>query len=294
MEITTTNGLQNIGNTCFLNSGLQLLIHCSDLSRLISVFDSKQPIVRQYRELVKVYRKNDGKVFNPSGVKKVLGKTHKRFRHFDQEDTHEFIINLLDDLEEAAKKDDKEVAGLIAKLFDLQMEITIQSKESKEHSTKVDPVRFLCIPVITSKSRDIDLDACFQEFVQDEDLDDWETPTKKRERAVKHTRIIKYPRNLIFQLKRYSYGGRAYRGLGHKLDNAIDIPMEWISSTGNKFALHGFVHQSGGMGFGHYTYYGKVGDKWYFFNDQSVRPIDEDHAMRVAQHSYLMSYRKIS
>ena len=286
MEIDTTNGFSNLGNTCFMNSALQMLIHCRDLTRLLSVYESKDKIVRMYQNLLLIYGNQNGKVLNPISIRQALGVTHKKYIMGSQEDSHEFIIHLLDELEEAIKKEDERISNLISKLFDCNIETVISSVECNQRSTKTEPVRFLSVPV--AEGSYVTLNDCFEKFVEPEYMsDEWEAPDGNRYKANKITNIIKFPRNLIFQLKRYRY----MRG-GKKIDQDVDIPLKWTAPTGEVFDLRGFVLQSGGFSFGHYTYYGKVEDNWYMFNDSTVRQIDIMNIMTVAKSAYLICYRK--
>lgn len=280
------NGFSNLGNTCFMNSALQLLIHCRDLTRLLSVYKTASTVVGSYQKLLNHYGDQHGQVINPTGIRQSLGITYRRYMMGSQEDSHEFIIHLLDQLEEQIKKEDVKIANLISKLFDCKVETKITSIDGTQTSFKIDQVRFLSVPIPDGEH--ITLNDCFEKFIEPEILSDlWEAPDGKRYNAHKVSAIIKFPRNLIFQLKRYRYmkGGR-------KIDQDIEVPLVWMTPLGEMFDLRGFVLQSGGMSSGHYTYYGKVENNWFVFNDSTVRQITEKQALGVAKGAYLMSYRK--
>lgn len=289
MEISNHNGLYNIGNTCYMNSALQLLIHCSDLSSIVSSINySGEELIRNYHKFILEYSRTS-KSISPREIKDSVGSKFTMFRGFGQEDSHEFIINFLDMLEEEIKIILPKYKDIVSVLFDCVMETSIKSLESSEKSIKQEPVRFLSVPVYPNRKGEMSLDSCFAAFVQPEELKEWQTPSNKKERAVKKTRIMKYPRNLIFQLKRFSYQHQK----GQKITTLVDIPNEWSPSDAYKYQLKGFVHQSGSLTGGHYTAYIKIKGVWYHFDDSHVSKVQEKVALNIAKHSYLIYYEKI-
>ena len=48
-------GLANLGNTCYLNSGLQMIIQNKDLCNIISALANKSTILNEYNKLIKSY-----------------------------------------------------------------------------------------------------------------------------------------------------------------------------------------------------------------------------------------------
>ena len=284
-------GFHNLGNTCFMNSALQMLVHCQDLTTIMKRYNSRMPLAQSYYRLLHDYRKAT-RAIPPSAVKRAVGSEFATFRGFGQEDSHEFIINFLDMLEEEIKKDVPKHKKFISTLFDCQMEIVIKSRTSKQKSSKKEPVRFLQVPVHPGRKGQITLDSCFEGFVEPEELSDWEAPNGKKEKALKWTRITKFPRNLIFQLKRYSFS-RGRRG--QKIGTEVDVPLNWSPDATNDYILKGFVHQSGSLMGGHYTAYVRMNDdQWYHFNDSYVNRTSERQAMQVARHAYLLYYVRTS
>jgi len=106
------SGIRNIGNTCYMNAGLQCLLHLSDLRNYfskkewrneinkINPIGSKGAIVNAFsRMMVYLWGTNQG-VLSASEIKSVIGRGSPQFHGFEQEDSHEFLSVLLDGIHE--------------------------------------------------------------------------------------------------------------------------------------------------------------------------------------------------
>ena len=97
-------GLQNIGNTCYMNSALQCLIHCESLSKYFLELDlaavpSKKVILSAYIRLIQdMCRKQS--VISPNELKKAVSKKNTYFAGYHQHDSQEFLSFLLASLHE--------------------------------------------------------------------------------------------------------------------------------------------------------------------------------------------------
>lgn len=107
-------GLQNIGNTCYMNAALQALSNTIPLTRFflectaivqITAGDRKPCLSRTYMNLVKdVWVKKHGGYVTPSGILYGIRHFHAMFRGYHQHDTQEFLRNFMDQLHEELKQ----------------------------------------------------------------------------------------------------------------------------------------------------------------------------------------------
>lgn len=106
-------GLQNLGNTCYMNSGLQCLSHTIPLTeyildnRYLNDVNNNNPIgsknaelVTDYVELIKEMWYGTGSKVSPWGVKKAFGDFANQFVGFFQQDSQEMLGYLIDGVHE--------------------------------------------------------------------------------------------------------------------------------------------------------------------------------------------------
>jgi len=106
-------GLQNLGNTCFMNSGLQCVIATPTISnfflRLASnnvILDTKNNVdhhlqlTQNFGDLIQMIYSGKYSVLSPTSFKENLGKSHSQFKGTRQHDSQEFIALLLDSVHE--------------------------------------------------------------------------------------------------------------------------------------------------------------------------------------------------
>jgi ubiquitin C-terminal hydrolase len=103
-------GFDNLGNTCFMNTSLQCLIHTEPfMKRFFAEKDRvtgntsirPTPISKAIFDLGnEILKKSDGGKVSvaPSDFKRVFGSTHRIFAGYSQHDSQEFLRVLLDDI----------------------------------------------------------------------------------------------------------------------------------------------------------------------------------------------------
>jgi|APSaa5957512622_1039677.scaffolds.fasta_scaffold59668_1 ubiquitin C-terminal hydrolase len=294
MESNT--GLNNIGNTCYLNSGLQTLVHCGALSKLILDNKFDDPVLLTYQQFLNDYLTST-KTISPSAIKLMVGIKNKLFMSSGQQDTHEFLISLITILEEAFIKMNEQSDGnmfinnislneWISKLFDCNIYSIIKCSVCGYCSNTKEEHRFLSLSINDLSS----LDDCFQEYIKPEMLEEkWFCEKcKHKVNAVKSFMINSTPKYLYIHFKRFSYN---QKNKAKKIENEIYVPPVWKLNKSN-YILKGVVKQSGRINGGHYVSYVKNNDGWFYFNDSSVSKIDEESVLSHAKQSYIVLYGK--
>jgi ubiquitin C-terminal hydrolase len=120
-------GFINIGNTCYLNSGLQMLIQNKELCALVMKYSDKSPVLKTIGDFIMEYYSLDSKPIIPSEIKKIVEQKQEIFMGFGQQDSTEFIIYLLDIIDEEIKKIDSTSKG-IEPIFGIGFNVRIKCK----------------------------------------------------------------------------------------------------------------------------------------------------------------------
>ncbi|KAL3870503.1 hypothetical protein ACJMK2_038558, partial [Sinanodonta woodiana] len=104
-------GLQNLGNTCYMNAALQALSNCPPLTRFFLdcggfVNTEKNPMLsRSYKKLIsEMWHKKRPSYLVPSNVVNGVKVVHPMFRGYAQQDTQEFLRCFMDQLHEELKQ----------------------------------------------------------------------------------------------------------------------------------------------------------------------------------------------
>lgn len=104
-------GLENLGNTCYLNSALQCVLtletlnqffvsnsHLSDINT-INVLGTNGNLACAYGEFIKDYYTTNRRALEPTKILKIIAK-NPQFRGYNHQDSQEFLNYFLDKLHE--------------------------------------------------------------------------------------------------------------------------------------------------------------------------------------------------
>ncbi|XP_041349176.1 ubiquitin carboxyl-terminal hydrolase 32-like [Gigantopelta aegis] len=179
-------GLNNLGNTCFMNAALQCVsnstplteyfnggLHLFELNRT-NPLGMKGHIAQRYGELVKELWSGTTKTTAPLKFRWTIGKYAPRFNGFQQHDSQELLSFLLDglhedlnrvhdkpyvELKDSDMRPDEEVAreawdnhllrnqSVIVDLFHGQLKSKVKCQECGHVSVRFDPFTYLSLPL---------------------------------------------------------------------------------------------------------------------------------------------------
>lgn len=323
-------GINNLGNTCFMNAILQCLCHSpslvgycmrdSYLSDVNSASPSRGDLIKAFAEFVKLITDPKTTIaVSPYNLRREVQKYSRRFAGDNQQDAHEFLCYLLqglhDDVNRARGRSTSRIRGsendsisswlnyqarddsMILDLFGGQLKSTLKCTECNNESITYDPFLDLSLP-LPEGSRRATLNDCFNLFAQPEVLDGSDKPNcdvcKKKTKSTKRMQVQKFPKILVFHLKRFSS-----TRFGQKLNMLVDFPAKLgdmselaasvYISHGCNYKLFGVVDHEGSNNSGHYTAKCKnpKTNEWNNFNDRRVCKVD---GTLVSNNAYMLFY----
>ncbi|THH13632.1 hypothetical protein EW146_g6609 [Bondarzewia mesenterica] len=287
-NVTVGSGFTNVGNTCFLNSALQCLLHTPPLLRVLLGHNQSPDPCRvksgfcmpcALRAVMLEAHNRNGRPFVPNQVTTKLQTIAKHMRQGRQEDSHEFLRYAIDALQKSClagypQKLDPKLAETtwVHKLFGGKLRSRVTCRDCGYNSDTFDNILDLSVDIhgVTS------LKDALRKFVAVDYLkgsDKYKCEKcKRRVIAEKQFTVHDAPLALTVHLKRFSPLGRK---MGHliRYDERLSVaPFMSEDQFGPRYSLYGVIsHAGGGPNSGHYFAHVKAANgSWFEMNDDFV------------------------
>ncbi|GAA5853999.1 hypothetical protein JCM9279_003757 [Rhodotorula babjevae] len=307
-------GLQNLGNTCFLNSALQVLLHTPPLVRYLESQGHSSANCAMVQKkgfcmtcamklLVKQSFTPGKRSYAPNVVVKHLKGIARHFRLGRQEDSHEFLRFFVDAMAASAlagkspKLDQKiKETTFIHQLFGGRLRSRVHCLACEHNSDTYDSI--LDVSLDLAGGRANSLKDALENLVRKDKLTGQNKykceKCKKLVNAEKNFTIDEAPLVLTIHLKRFTPTGRK---LAYQLKYPEQLKLgPYMSSansdSGPSYRLYGLIlHSGSGPHSGHYTSYVRAADeRWYDMNDDFVSPVPGGKAPLGERNAYVLFY----
>ncbi|KAM6898725.1 ubiquitin carboxyl-terminal hydrolase 42 isoform 1-T2 [Lycodopsis pacificus] len=301
-------GLQNMGNTCFLNSALQCLTYTPPFANYLLTREHSKTchepgfcmMCTMQNHIIQVFA-NSGNVIKPIGVLNELKRIAKHFRYGSQEDAHEFLRYTVDAMQKSCLTGTKldrqtQATTFIHQVFGGYLRSRVKCLNCKAVSDTFDPFLDITLEIKTAPS----ISKALEQFVKPEQLDGENaykcTKCKKMVTASKRFTIHRSSNVLTLSLKRFANfsGGKIAKDV--KYPEYLDL-RPFMSQSQGEAQVYGLyavlVHSGFSCHAGHYFCYIKASNgQWYQTNDSSVSVSDIRSVLN--QQAYVLFYIKSS
>ena len=321
-------GLYNLGNTCYMNSIIQILFHTTEFRNFVisSRTTPKQQLVTYFFDLLKEMERSNESLspdqFLTEFQNYAKSQNLVNFTSFAQNDASEFLIVLMDIIHENISREVninikgqvKNQKDKIVKLsYDKMKEMysknysellpiffgfmVSQIKNTEDLSIVVQtpqPFFILNLPIPNSK-KEPTIEDCLDEYFHVEQIE--YKVKNKEEKCEKSIMINNFPNILIIALNRFNYMNRKQHKIVYFPFENLDLNKYVNGYNNNKnyvYDLYGICNHSGSAQGGHYTSMVKCDDgKWYNFNDRLVTEI-QTNVQNLYNKAYVLFFRKKS
>ncbi|MCL7038158.1 hypothetical protein MKW94_024490 [Papaver nudicaule] len=301
-------GLENLGNTCFLNSVLQCLTYTQPFAAYLQSGKHKSSChiagfcaMCAIQNHVSRALQSTGRILAPKDLVMNLRCISRNFRNARQEDAHEYMVNLLESMHKCSlpsgvpsQSSGAYEKSLVHKIFGGRLRSQVKCTQCNYCSNTFDPFLDLSLEINRADS----LRKALLHFTAAEQLDGGEKHyqcqrCKQKVRALKQLTVDKAPYVLSVHLKRF--GSHVQ---GQKINKNVEFgptldlkPYYSGPHQGElKYTLYGvLVHAGWSTRSGHYYCFVRTSTgMWHSLDDNTVRQVSEKVVLQ--QKAYMLFY----
>uniref|UniRef100_A0A3B3TNT2 Ubiquitin carboxyl-terminal hydrolase n=1 Tax=Poecilia latipinna TaxID=48699 RepID=A0A3B3TNT2_9TELE len=254
-------GMKNLGNSCYLNSVMQVLFTVPDfrstlvMPSLFSAFiiqaklgygllsgEYSKPAPDPGDEIGASEPRGDQVGIAPRMFKALVGRGHPEFSTNRQQDAQEFLLHFINMVERNCRSGPNPSEAF---RFLVEEKIVCQQSQKAKYTQRVDYIVQLPVPMDQAANTgeelkeaerrreegdssaptvraQIPFSACMAALSEPEMLTDfWSSAVQAKTSATKTTRFASFPDHLVIQIKKFTFG---LDWVPKKLDVSIDVP----------------------------------------------------------------------
>ncbi|KAL0984715.1 hypothetical protein UPYG_G00145770 [Umbra pygmaea] len=245
-------GMRNLGNSCYLNSVMQVLFTVPDFQSkakpgyglLSGEYSKPAPDPGEGPE-TSAEPRGDQIGIAPRMFKALVGRGHPEFSINRQQDAQEFLLHFINMVERNCRSGENPSEAF---RFLVEEKIVCQQSQKAKYTQRVDYILQLPVPMDQATNTEelqeaerrreeaessgapppapvrakIPFKACMAALSEPETLtDSWSSAVQAKTTATKTTRFASFPDHLVIQVKKFTFG---QDWVPKKLDVSIDVP----------------------------------------------------------------------
>ncbi|KRX84376.1 Ubiquitin carboxyl-terminal hydrolase 36 [Trichinella sp. T6] len=313
-QSSTGVGLQNLGNTCFMNSILQVLTNTPPMANYLTSGEHGRQLcpgtngfcaicaLRSHVKRVFAAAKSNSGSISPTHIAQHIRCVMKSHSHGRQEDAHEFLRYFVDAMQNAALFPYRgrnldiftQETSIISRIFGGFHRSQIVCNNCQYVSVIYDPFLDLSLEIKQWNT----IEHAMAHYTKMETLssdDAYNCPRcKRRVSARKILTIHSAPNVLTIHLKRFDHFGKIDRHIGYSDRMNLRPFMTEKQGPPVNYRLYGVViHNGRSTNSGHYYAFvcNPLG-QWHLMDDSRVCPVSSESALKAS--AYVLFYVRVT
>ncbi|CAG5858679.1 unnamed protein product [Menidia menidia] len=314
-------GLDNSGNSCYLNAVLQCLCSTVPLVEHLLSQDTRRELAKSRCRVTEAFVRllekmwlGGGSSCAPLEARAALGSVLPQFNNFSQQDAQELLLFLLNALQDDFKKvlkrswmqrprrePNRSLASestVVTRLFEGRLSYATLCMHCDQQALNTQTFTVLSLPI----PKDIpkcSIQDCLSLFFEQTVLTGGEqvlcSECGLRRETTVLTSLEKAPEILVLHLKRFGCKGRNQVKLRTNVSFSMKLDLtpflsSSVHNTSSSYHLYAVVNHTGNLNMGHYTAacFSAPAQRWHCFDDAEVRELEE--ILVQSPNAYMLLY----
>ncbi|CAF1427579.1 unnamed protein product [Adineta ricciae] len=299
-------GLPNLSNSCYMNSALQCLNVVPPFAlffRTLPIQSREDNLISSYARLVQTMWSGQCSYDTVVELKRAICRYAPQFIGYAQHDAHEFLIALLDALQDEMTKKfaaDVSASSIIKKLFNVETISQVTCEACGKTGEGTESMKFLSLPLPDKSTVPITLSNLLDLSEKKEKLDGqiYCDSCEQIAGGYQKTSLGSLSPIIIVQLKRFPFDGTH-----RKVMTTVDYPLnDFDFYRGNQrkredlYDLLAISMHAGSLASGHYTTCVRhiTSNEWYYVSDDHYERITDLQIIDSNPKAYVLIYAKKS